>query len=82
METSALQAQIRSARSLPTPAACRAIREAARVSQADLARALGVARETVYRWEAGTCAPRGRRLQDYVVVLELMQREIGSRADS
>lgn len=52
------------------------------MSQADVARSLGVARETVYRWEAGTCEPRGQRLRDYVALLELMQREIGSRADS
>lgn len=82
METAALQAQIRSAHALPTPTACRAIREAARVSQADVARTLGVARETVYRWENGIREPRGSRLRDYVALLEMMQREIGSRAAS
>jgi DNA-binding transcriptional regulator YiaG len=82
METSELQAKIRSAQALPAPAVCRAIREAARVSQADVAATLGVARETVYRWESGIREPRGVRLQKYVALLEMMQREIGSRAAS
>jgi DNA-binding transcriptional regulator YiaG len=36
----------------------RAIRERARLSQADVARALGTDAPTVSRWETGQCPPR------------------------
>jgi transcriptional regulator with XRE-family HTH domain len=36
----------------------RAIRERARLSQADVARALGTDAPTVSRWESGQCPPR------------------------
>jgi DNA-binding transcriptional regulator YiaG len=50
--------EVRIAKRLPPPAAARAIRESAGVSQAALAAQLGVARLTVSRWEAGTRKPR------------------------
>ena len=54
---------------LPEPAIRRMIRERAEISQADLARAVGVGRATVARWEAGTRTPGRRVLGRYLEVL-------------
>lgn len=56
---SGLVAEVRESLSLPRPAVARAIREAARVSQARLASELEVHELTVHRWEAGTRIPHG-----------------------
>lgn len=58
---SGLVAEVRESLSLPPPGAARAIREAAKVSQARLASELGVHELTVHRWEAGTRVPHGDR---------------------
>lgn len=65
--------------SLPTPAMSRAIRTRAGVSQARLARELGVSRMTVNRWEAGSRRPRGLHLIAYVAVLSDLQRATGGK---
>ncbi len=54
---------------LPAPAARRALREEAGLSQQDLADALGVKRETISRWERDERHPRGRYLLAYVELL-------------
>ncbi|WP_299577442.1 helix-turn-helix transcriptional regulator [uncultured Williamsia sp.] len=41
-----------------SPAALREAREAANISQADLARLAGVGRATLYHWEAGKATPQ------------------------
>jgi DNA-binding transcriptional regulator YiaG len=56
---SGLVAEVQEALSLPAPPVARAIREAARVTQARLAAELDVHELTVHRWEAGTRTPRG-----------------------
>jgi transcriptional regulator with XRE-family HTH domain len=73
----ALTTKARIRRELPPPAVRRAIREAAGVSQADIAAALGVDRVTVTRYESGARTPRGERLAAYVRVL----RELGQIPD-
>lgn len=53
------------------PAAVRRAREAAGLSQAQLARALEVGAEVVYNWERGVHVPQERRLADIARVLGL-----------
>lgn len=70
----ALLDEIRAHR-LPDPSLARAVRRAARVSQARLAQELGVSRVTVARWEAGTRRPTGAIARAYAVLLTQMQEE-------
>ena len=64
---------MRAKRALPAPAALRAIREAAGLSQADVASILGMTRESVCRWEAGARSPRGPLRIAYVHLLTELQ---------
>jgi DNA-binding transcriptional regulator YiaG len=68
------KAQIRC--SLPTPANRRLIRESAKLTQADLAAALGVDRVAVSRWERGESAPRGNSFERYATLLDRLRREV------
>lgn len=61
-------------RGLPEARVRRMIREAAGLSQDDVARALGVARPTVTRWEGGHL-PRGAKLDEYARLLNDLTRE-------
>ncbi|MET9831243.1 helix-turn-helix domain-containing protein [Streptomyces sp. NPDC006385] len=54
---------------LPPPEERRCLREAASLTQAQLAARVGVSRETVRAWEAGRTSPRGRRRQAYAQLL-------------
>jgi DNA-binding transcriptional regulator YiaG len=56
------------------PQVAKAIREAARVSQARLAAELGVDRVTVARWESGERRPRGQMLSRWMDLLDHMER--------
>jgi DNA-binding XRE family transcriptional regulator len=49
----------------------------ARLTQAAVARSLGVNRESVARWEAGTRHPRGEVLRRYAALLEELERVAG-----
>ena len=60
--------EVRAAK-LPSPAMARAIREAAGVAQARLARELKVHRLTVSRWETGERHPRGPNRASYAALL-------------
>lgn len=57
-------------RRLPDPVRRREIREAAGQSVQGIAKAVGVTRQTVHFWEAGTREPRDENLQAYVDLLE------------
>jgi len=70
---SPIQAKMRAKRALPPPAMRRAIRLGAGLSQADVAEIMGVARESVARWEAGARTPRGRVLIEYVDLLDQLK---------
>jgi DNA-binding transcriptional regulator YiaG len=61
--------EVRTARSLPSPALARAIRESAGVSQVRLAAELGVHRMTVARWETGARKPTGPVRAAYAALL-------------
>lgn len=64
---------VRARGALPAVALRRAIREAAGVSQGQIAREVGVHRMTVCRWESGTSKPTGPHLHAYVAVLRDLQ---------
>ena len=70
-----LERTARAKKQLPPPALRRAIREAAGVSQEDVARVFDppVHRETVSRWERGERTPRGQHLLAYVELLEVLR---------
>lgn len=57
-------------RRLPASPRRRAIREAAGQSVQGIAKAVGVTRQTVHFWEAGTREPRDENLEAYVDLLD------------
>lgn len=61
--------------SLPSPKERRRLREAKRLSQAEIAAKVGVTRETVRSWESGRSTPRGRRRDIYVKLLAEIANE-------
>ncbi len=65
----------RLARRLPPAAVRRHLRERAGLVQDDLARAVGVNRVTICRWETGARTPRGEVLRRYVEILDRLARE-------
>lgn len=58
---------------LPDPEERRRLREAAGLSQQEVADALGVTRAAVGHWETGSRSPRGRRLAEYVDVIRVLR---------
>jgi DNA-binding transcriptional regulator YiaG len=66
----------RSARHLPPPATCRALRESAGLSTEQLARILGVTRQAVSNWETGNRVPRGPQLAAYLEALTAMREAV------
>lgn len=73
--TEELIREMRAHDQLPEPANARLIREDAGVSQARLARALGVDRATLSRWESGATKPRPARTDAYRKALAVLQAE-------
>ena len=71
-----LKAKLQARRELPSPAARRALRTAAGVSQEDVARAVGVTRQCISWWEAGERTPTGENLTRYVAALAEIKRAI------
>jgi transcriptional regulator with XRE-family HTH domain len=61
-------------RRLPPPQVRRALRLAAGASQADVGEVVGVTRQSVSLWEAGSRTPRGRNLDVYLEVLQTFSR--------
>ncbi|WP_367044398.1 helix-turn-helix domain-containing protein [Streptomyces sp. Je 1-332] len=60
---------------LPSPKERRRLREAKRLSQAEIAAKVGVTRETVRSWEAGRSTPRGRKRDIYTKLLAEIANE-------
>ncbi|GHC27044.1 MULTISPECIES: helix-turn-helix transcriptional regulator [Streptomyces rochei group] len=58
---------------LPAPPERRAIREAAGLTQAQVASAIGVSKQAIGLWESGLRTPRGPLLGRYVEALRAMQ---------
>lgn len=59
-------------RQLPPPHVARAIRLRARITQAELAEALGVAQPTIAHWEAGRKKPSPAHAGEYAAALDAM----------
>ena len=69
-------AGVRARRGLPAPMARRALREAAGLSQAHVAKVLGVGHWEVSRYEGGSRAPRGDRAVAYAQLLSRLADEV------
>lgn len=67
-----VRARLRLRKDLPSPAERRAIRKAAGLSQGELAEAIGVTRQAVSHWEAGTRTPQGALLDRYVSAIRTL----------
>ncbi|AIS00091.1 helix-turn-helix domain-containing protein [Streptomyces glaucescens] len=65
---------------LPPPKERRRLREAAALTQAQLASQVGVSRETVRAWESGRTSPRGRRRDAYARLLAQLAEPAPSEA--
>jgi DNA-binding transcriptional regulator YiaG len=65
----------RDRRALPAPAVRRALREAARISQTDVAEVVGVSQRAVSSWETGDTTPRGAALGRYLDLLDRLRIE-------
>jgi DNA-binding transcriptional regulator YiaG len=52
----------------------REIREAARLSQSDIARSVGVHFSTLSRWESGNRLPRGQAALRYAALLDRLSK--------
>ncbi len=76
-EVEVVVARSRRRRSLPAPPLRRRIREAARVTQAEVGRALGVSRVAVGYWEAGRFTPRDELMDGYLTLLVRLAEETG-----
>lgn len=62
---------------LPGPKERRRLREAASLTQAQLAGRLGVREETMRAWESGRKAPRGRKREAYAKLLASLKQQDG-----
>jgi transcriptional regulator with XRE-family HTH domain len=71
-----LIARARTRRRLPSPAIRRLLREEARLTQDDVAEALGVSRPAVTRYELGEREPRGQVRERYVELLDRLASEV------
>lgn len=71
-----LRIKIRLRRNFPSPAARRHLRERAGLTQADIAKAIGVDRASVARYELGQRKPAGEVLARYVALLDQIVREL------
>jgi DNA-binding XRE family transcriptional regulator len=73
----ALTAEVLATRRLPPPALRKAIRQGAGVSQARMAKELGVHRMTILRWECSR-EPRGDLRRRYTALLEELRAVVES----
>jgi DNA-binding transcriptional regulator YiaG len=69
-----LTQRLQARRELPSPDVRRTLRRVAGASQADVAEVVGVTRQAVQLWEAGTRTPRGANLDAYLEVLRAFRR--------
>ncbi|MEU0253274.1 helix-turn-helix transcriptional regulator [Streptomyces sp. NPDC006184] len=58
---------------LPAPEERRAIRQAAGLSQGELAEAIGVTRQAISNWESGARTPKGSHLERYVTAIRTLR---------
>jgi DNA-binding XRE family transcriptional regulator len=77
-QSSNLIDEVRANRRMPSPETARMIRRAAHVTQARMAREIGVDRVTFIRWESGATRPRPELRARWAALLEDLQRELAS----
>ena len=58
---------------LPEPAELRSLREAAGLSQQELADAMGVTRAAISHWETGVRSPRGEMRHRYMSAVRVLR---------
>lgn len=71
--TERVKARIDVHAALPEPAERRALREAAGLTQQELATAIGVDRTAIAHWESGRRNPDGKRLDAYLEALRALR---------
>lgn len=71
-----VRARLRLHQDLPTPEERRAIREAAGLSQGELAEAIGTTRQAISNYETGARTPRGARLERYVTAIRTLRESV------
>jgi transcriptional regulator with XRE-family HTH domain len=76
MSVGNLLEEVRRERQLPPPRVLKLLRQTAGVSQARLARELGVGRVSVARYELGQRKPRADILVRYLALLESLQVQL------
>jgi DNA-binding XRE family transcriptional regulator len=77
-QASNLLDEVRANRRMPAPETARMIRRAAHITQARMAREIGVDRITLHRWEAGLDKPRPAMRARWAALLEELQQELAS----
>jgi DNA-binding XRE family transcriptional regulator len=70
--------EVRANRRMPAAETARMIRRAAHVTQARMAREIGVDRITLHRWEVGQAKPTSTHRARWAALLEELQRELAS----
>lgn len=68
-----IRSRLRVRNELPQPDVRRALREAAGLSQQEIADAVGVTRAAIGHWETGTRTPRGVLLDRYVDAIRALR---------
>ena len=81
MATASLRDQVTAQATLPAPHTCRGIREAARISQATVAREVGVSAQCIGHWEAGRRRPNGTHVVAYVRLLAMLRDVVSFNDD-
>ncbi|MGW0612043.1 helix-turn-helix transcriptional regulator [Streptomyces sp. NPDC002788] len=74
--TARINSRMRLRHDLPEPEQRRSIREAAGLSQQDIADIVGVSRQAITAWEAGDRYPRKAQLARYVEALTALKAAV------
>ena len=78
LATRTLLDELRTRREIPPPEVRRQLRKKAGVSIEAVAREVGVCRQAVGHWEAGSRFPRGENLDAYARVLRILRDEVAA----
>jgi DNA-binding transcriptional regulator YiaG len=74
MSGAATLSSLAEARRAASNGRAKATRQAARISQAEIARAVGVSPACISRWESGTRLPKGEAAQRYAEIIRQLAR--------
>jgi transcriptional regulator with XRE-family HTH domain len=76
MNVEGLLRRTRTRRILPSPDECRRLRTSLALTQEEVAQLVGVAPESISRYEGGTRRPRGVIAERYARLLDRLGREV------